>query len=96
MENEEKVMGNYSFNLKFKASKTRLKLSCLAAFISVALFIILPRYFPPTVAWQETIIVIIIIIIIVIIIIIIIIIKTYIWDSLITKWFFSLQHKSNF
>ena len=28
---------------------------------------------------------------IVIIIIIIIIIKTYIWDPLITKWFFSLQ-----
>ena len=34
-----------------------------------------------------------IIIIIFIIIIIIIIIKTYIWDSLITKWFFSLQLK---
>ena len=31
---------------------------------------------------------------IVIIIIIIIIIKTYIWDPLITKWFFSLQLKS--
>ena len=33
-------------------------------------------------------------IIITIIIIIIIIIKTYIWDPLITKWFFSLQLKS--
>ena len=31
---------------------------------------------------------------IIIIIIIIIIIKTYIWDPLITKWFFSLQLKS--
>ena len=36
---------------------------------------------------------IIIIIFIIIIIIIIIFIKTYIWDSLITKWFFSLQLK---
>ena len=35
-----------------------------------------------------------IIIIIVIIIIIIIIIKTYIWDPLITRWFFTLQLKS--
>ena len=38
-------------------------------------------------------IIIIIFIIIIIIIIIIIFIKTYIWDSLITKWFFSLQLK---
>ena len=37
--------------------------------------------------------IIIIIFIIIIIIIIIIFIKTYIWDSLITKWFFSLQLK---
>ena len=36
----------------------------------------------------------VIIIIIIVIIIIIIIIKTYIWDPLITKWFFSLQHES--
>ena len=33
-------------------------------------------------------------VIITIIIIIIIIVKTYIWDPLITKWFFSLQLKS--
>ena len=38
-------------------------------------------------------IIIIIIISIIIIIIIIIIIKIYIWDPLITKWFFSLQLK---
>ena len=29
-----------------------------------------------------------------IVVIIIITIKTYVWDPLITKWFFSLQHKS--
>ena len=43
---------------------------------------------------QDVEVIIIIIIIIIVVVAVVVVVKTYIWDPLNTKWFFSLQLKS--